>query len=89
MQAEIDHQAEEDARESERVMQQAIKEAQELEQRAGRPKPGALRLPGETEQRGIGTGETTPAPEQLGSEQPASADAAVVAEPQSDGPSLR
>jgi regulator of protease activity HflC (stomatin/prohibitin superfamily) len=59
VQAEITKQAEEDARESERVVQQAIAEAQELE-RTGRPKPPSLRMPGE--QRRIGTGQSAPAP---------------------------
>ena len=53
VQAEITQQAEEEARESERVVQQAIAEAQQLE-RAGRPKPASLRMP--ERQAGIGTG---------------------------------
>jgi regulator of protease activity HflC (stomatin/prohibitin superfamily) len=53
VQAEITRQAEEEARESERVVQQAIAEAQQLE-RAGRPRPASLRMP--EEQQGIGTG---------------------------------
>jgi regulator of protease activity HflC (stomatin/prohibitin superfamily) len=57
VQAEITKQAREDAAESERVVQEAIAEARELE-RAGRPRPAALRLPGD-EQRGIGTGRST------------------------------
>ena len=61
VQAEISKQAEEDAKESARVMQQAIAEAQELE-RAGRGKPAALRLPGESERRGIGTGQSQAQP---------------------------
>ena len=60
VQAEITEQAEADAKESARLMQQAIAEAQELE-RAGRPRPASLRLPGEGEQRGIGTGQPEPA----------------------------
>ena len=59
VQAEISKQAEEDAKESARVVQQAIAEAQELE-RVGRSKPAALRLPGEEAQRGIGTGQPAP-----------------------------
>ena len=58
VQAEISKQAEEDAKESQRVMQQAIAEAQELE-RTGRAKPASLQLPGEP--RGIGTGEPSAA----------------------------
>ena len=46
VQAEISKQAHEDAAESERVVQQAIAEAQELE-RTGRGKPASLRLPDE------------------------------------------
>lgn len=87
VQAEIDRQAAEDARESERVMQQAIKEAQELEQRGGRSKPGALRLPGETEPRGIGTGQS--APEAPASEQSPADDVPTTAETQPEGQQLR
>ncbi|HYI54560.1 MAG TPA: SPFH domain-containing protein [Microlunatus sp.] len=54
VQAEITQQAEDDAKESERIVQAAIAEAQELE-RTGRPKAASLTAP--TEVRGIGTGE--------------------------------
>ena len=87
VQAEIDLQAEEDARESERVVQQAIKEAQELEQRGGRPKPASLRLPGETEQRGIGTGQ--PAPETAGPDAAGQLAAEPQPEAQPEGQQLR
>ena len=54
VQAEITQQAEDDAEESERIVQAAIAEAQELE-RTGRPKAASLAAPSEA--RGIGTGE--------------------------------
>jgi regulator of protease activity HflC (stomatin/prohibitin superfamily) len=56
VQAEITRQAAEEARESERVVQEAIAEAQQL-QRTGRPTPASLRLP--SQQPGIGTGPAT------------------------------
>jgi regulator of protease activity HflC (stomatin/prohibitin superfamily) len=89
VQAEIDQQAEDDARESERVVQQAIKEAQELEQRGGRPRPAALRLPGESEPRSIGTGQPTPA-DPAPVPDPASVPTATPTEPShADGSPLR
>jgi regulator of protease activity HflC (stomatin/prohibitin superfamily) len=64
VQAEITQQAKDDAAESERIVQEAIAEAQELE-RTGRSRAPSLSAPTATEIRGIGTGE-----------QPAPADAA-------------
>jgi regulator of protease activity HflC (stomatin/prohibitin superfamily) len=58
VQAEITQQAADDAKESERIVQAAIAEAQELE-RTGRPKAPSLTAPNEP--RGIGAGEQ-PAP---------------------------
>ncbi len=58
VQAEITQQAKEAAAESERIVEAAIAEAQELE-RTGRPKAASLSAP--TEVRGIGTGQQ-PAP---------------------------
>jgi len=84
VQAEITQQAEDDAKESERIVQAAIAEAQELE-RTGRPKAASLTAP--TEVRGIGTGE------QSASTEAAPADA-VADQPgpeftQADGSQLR
>ncbi len=91
VQAEITQQAEKDAAESERIVQAAIAEAQELE-RTGRPKPASLATP--EVQRGIGSG---PQPEPEGSTHPAGqpvTDPTTDDQPgpeftQADGPSLR
>ena len=80
VQAEITQQAKDDAVESERIVQAAIAEAQELE-RTGRPKSPSLAAP--SQPRGIGVGE-----------QPAPTDAALDDQPgpeftQPDGSQLR
>jgi regulator of protease activity HflC (stomatin/prohibitin superfamily) len=93
VQAEITQQAKEDAAESERIVQAAIAEAQELE-RTGRSKPATLATP--EAQRGIGTG-AQPEPEPASPSEPAGQpDPHPVADDQpgpeftqADGPSLR
>ncbi len=92
VQAEITQQAADDAKESERIVQAAIAEAQELE-RTGRSKPATLATP--EAQRGIGTGaqpEPEPAPSEPAGQhgaEPTADDQPGPEFTQADGPSLR